>query len=197
MMRVLRWMLLAMAGLASCAWAQTSDLTITLEGFDYQDGQTFGVTPNVVVPGDLSPCLPVGDLCGDPSIKTANGGDATDENGAFTFTATADGDYDFQNTSGTTWSDLEISFTLQGSELNPGEQFICDGGNVFQDCGFMDPDNNEEVYFYNPYPAADGGITSVTPEPAEWPLLLLACAGIAVVAARKRFATAASADIRR
>jgi hypothetical protein len=198
-MGVLRWLVLAALGLAGCAWAQdtTSDLTITLEGFDYgPDGQNFGVTPNVVVPGDLSPCLPAGDLCGDPSIRTANGGDATDENGPFTFTANADGDYDFQNVSGTTWNDLEITFTLQGDETNPLEQFICDGGNVFQNCGFMDPPNTIEVYFYNPY-TPGGGITSSTPEPAAWPLLLMACAAMAITVARKRFATVSSAETRR
>ncbi len=180
--------------ITSSAWAQspTSDLVINLEGFDYEGGQSFGVIQNVVVPGDLSSCLPAGSICEDPSIKTFNGGDATDESGPFSFTATADGNYDFANTSGTTWSDLEFTFTLQGFELDPGEPFTCDGGNVFQQCGFMDPDNNIEVYFYDPYTNVGGGITSTVPEPSQW-LTLLLCAGLIVIAGtRKRTANSFS-----
>jgi hypothetical protein len=192
----MRWLMLASVLLvASSAWAQdqNSELVITLEGFDYgSGGQTFGVQQNVVVPDDLNPCLPVGDICGDPSIHTANGGDATDESGPFSFSATADGDYDFLNTSGTTWTDLEISFTLQGFELDPGEQFTCDGGNVFQNCGFMDPDNNVEVFFYDAFSGVGGGITSPVPEPSQWLTLSLACAALAAAILRKRAASSSS-----
>jgi hypothetical protein len=183
-LKIARWLIIAV-GLAGSAWAQSSPLfVITLEGWDYgTTGQEFGFTPNPTVPGDLSPCLPAGDICGDPSIRLATGGDSQDESGAFTFDATGDGNYDFENTSGNTWDAVEITTTLTPSESEPGVQYLCDGGDIYQKCGFIDPDNTLDIYFYDPYPG--GGITSSVPEPSEWVILALACAALVVVRARK------------
>jgi hypothetical protein len=191
----MRWLILASVLLiASVAWAQdtNSELVLTLEGFDYgPNGQSFGVQENVPVPGGLDACLPAGSICEDPLIKSTNGGDATDESGPFSFTATGDGDYDFQNVSGTTWSDLEITFSLQGFE-NSSTPFSCDGGNVYSQCGFVDPDNQIEVYFYDAFTNVGGGITPAVPEPSQWLTLLLGAGLIVIVHNRKRLASSFS-----
>jgi len=195
-LNIARWLILIAVGLAGSAWAQdNSQFVITLDGWDYgTTGQEFGFNPNPTVPGDLSPCLPAGDICGDPSIRLATGGDSQDVNGSFTFDATGDGDYDFNNTSGTTWSSVEIYTTLTPSESEPGVQFTCNGGDLFQECGFMDPDNTLEVYFYDPY---SNGITSTVPEPSAWIILAIACAAMIVVRARRGAPSSPLAEIPR
>lgn len=169
----------------SCAWAQedTSHYVITLDSWDYP--QEFTVTPNAMLPSGLVdyPCYPAGDICGDPFIKISNGGGSTLESGSFTFTADGDGDYPFENTSGVTYTTMEVSTDLTANEET--ELFTCSGGNIYQDCGFVN--DSFQVYFWDPYSA---GITSgtavTTPEPSQWVILLLACAGIVLARSRRR-----------
>jgi hypothetical protein len=167
---------------------------LNLEGWDPSQSFTFTPNPDLPPPGDISPCLPVGDFCGDPSIRINTGGGSTPENGVFTFNfddVDANGNIFFQNT-GTLITSIEISTILTPDEMGSLVLFECSGGNIFQNCGFVDPPTPQgeelDLYFYNPY-TPGGGIPSAVPEPSQWIFLLIAGTALVVVARRKASAT--------
>jgi hypothetical protein len=201
-MSVKHWLLVAALGLLSSSWAQADSIppndghyTIELDDFDYP--QTFSVTPDPELPppSSILPCIPDTGFCFDAAVRVNAGGGSEPEDGPYSFTDNAPncmstglpGDYicDFQNT-GPTFTALEISTELNNDEVN--DPFVCNGGTIFASCGFTetDPPNSPSgiqlnVFFYNAY---NGGVPTVVPEPAQWGILLLACA--AVIVARKR-----------
>ena len=187
MMNMTRWLTLVALVLLSSSWAlaDTAHYEINLEGWD--SPQEFTFIPNVTPPTDLNPCLPVGSVCGDASVRINSGGGSTPENGTFTFNSDqvdANGNIFFENT-GPTITSAEITTVLNVDELN--DPFQCSGGDIFQSCGFVlsDPpsDVTLEVFFFNPF---GEGIPSAVPEPSQWILLSLAFAGIVVVRSRRK-----------
>jgi hypothetical protein len=185
-MNMTRWVLVAAVGLLCSTWAQadSAHYVINLEGWDDPESFTFIPNPVLPPPDTINPCLPVGDICGDASIRLSSGGGSTPEDGVFTFNsdqADANGNLFFENT-GPLISSAEITTTLTADQL--GEFFSCSGGDIFQDCGFIQPTNTDtlNIYFYDPY---NNGILSATPEPSQWIILLLAFAGIIVARTRK------------
>jgi hypothetical protein len=192
-MNMTRLLALVAVGMLSAAWARadSAHYVINLDGWD--DPQSFTFIPNPILPppSEINPCLPVGDVCGDASIRISNGGGSQDESGEFTFNsdqANADGNIFFANT-GPLIGSVEITVQLNTDELN--DQFECSGGNIFQNCGFVvnDPpsDVTLDIYYYNPF-TPGGGIPSLAPEPSQWIVLLVAFAGIIAVRARKQSA---------
>ncbi len=184
-----RWMMLAAMGLVSCTWAQadTAHYVINLQGWD--PSQEFTFNPNVPPPDESSPCLPVGSFCNDPSIRINSGGGSTPESGTFTFNsnqADGNGNLFFENT-GPTITSIEIVTFLTPDEI--GADFECSGGDLFQNCGFVDPPEELDIYFWNPY---TNGIPSAVPEPSQGIILLIGIAGMVILLrARKKSATSA------
>jgi hypothetical protein len=189
-MNMTRWLMLAAAGLLSATWAQadSAHYVINLEGWD--DPQEFTFIPNPILPppDEISPCLPVGDICGDASVRLNTGGGSTPEDGEFTFNSDqvdANGNIFFENT-GPLIGSVEITVDLNTDELN--DDFECSGGNIFQNCGFVltDPPSGEtlDIYYYNPF-TPGGGIPSAVPEPSQWIMLTLAFVGVIVARALK------------
>jgi hypothetical protein len=163
-----------------------SDFHYIIDLEDWDTSQSFDVTPNPVVPDDLNACLPVGDVCGDPSVRINSGGGSIPEGGPFSFSSPDTGNCgpdnslacfisDFENT-GTPIGTLEITVELNDDQLVPPlDNFECSGGDLFTNCGFdvTDPPSGLDLnaYFYN------------TPEPSSWAVLVLGCA--ALIVARK------------
>lgn len=190
-MKVTRWLMLGAVGLFGCIGAQadSSHFLINLGGWDANQDFNFIANPDVIPVSELQPCLPVGDFCGDPSIRINTGGGSIPiYSPDFTFNSNqvdGNGNVFFDNMSGTAFSSVEITTILTPDESNPNTQFECSGGDLFQSCGFVDPPtpNGEEldIYFYNPY---GNGIIS-TPEPGQWIVLLIGCAAMFLIRARK------------
>jgi hypothetical protein len=189
---MMRWLSVAALSILSSTWAMAqvpaappSEYTIQLT--DWDSFQEFDFTPNVDIPPGFTnnPCFPVGDICGDPSIGLLKGGDATDEDGSFSFSSgpTGSNSSSFINT-GTPITSVEISTTLSPDEQ--GALFSC-FSNIFQDCTFVvtDPPNVDmiDTYFWDPY--VPGGIPTEVPEPSQEILVLLGFAGVIVARARK------------
>ncbi len=197
-MNMTRWLMVAAFGVLACTWAQADSIPppdghylIDLEGWDAN--QEFNFTPDPSsIPTDLDACLPVGDYCGDASIRVDNGGGSTPENGPYDFSAGPTGSQIlyFDNT-GAPITSIEIQATIPTDELGMYNDYSCDGGAIFESCGFLieDPPNvpteTLDIFFYNPY--SPGGIPNV-PEPSQWAFLLVACAAIIGVAARRKSA---------
>ena len=202
-----RWVVLA-AGVLLCAtWAQAQSepahYVIELEGWD--NNQFFDFTPN---PANLN----TNDFtnpdnfcanylfCDDPLIRINTGGGSTPESGDYSFNS-GDGTetLDFENTGP---SIDEILITLTDANGNPislpqdqlSEVFVC-SSDYFQMCGF----NNDafEIAFWDPVSTNGVGIPSAAPEPSQWIVLLLACAALVVVRARKGSASSACAQTER
>lgn len=196
-MKIGYWLVLAAIGAVSVAQADSvpppepGHYQIVLT--DWDNNQVFNATPN---PTGVDPTqftnpdsFCVGSsFCDDPSVRINKGGGSTPENGPFSFSTggSAQGNtvtLNFANT-GDPITELLFTLTSNGGQLNPdqsGVVFSCDGGDLFQHCGF----NNDafQVLFYDPI--EPGGIpTATTPEPSQW-LVLLAFAAMIVVA-RKR-----------
>jgi len=189
-MNMARWLMLAAAGLLSATWAQadSAHYVINLEGWDVPQEFTFIPNPILPPPDEINPCLPVGDICGDASVRINTGGGSTPEDGQFTFNSDQldeKGNIFFQNT-GPLIGSVEITVDLNTDELN--DDFECSGGNIFQNCGFVltDPPSGEilDIYYYNPF-TPGGGIPSAVPEPSQWIMLTLALAGVIVARALK------------
>jgi hypothetical protein len=195
-MVVQRWLMIAALGLlgsvASKADGISPDVHYIIDLEDWDVSQTFDVTPNITVPDDTSACLPVGDVCGDASIRLNSGGGSTPEDGPFSFSSPATGNCgpdntlacfisDFENT-GSPIDTLVISVELNVDQLFPPlNTFECSGGDLFNACGFTltDPPNSPSgiqlnAYFYN------------TPEPSQWAVLVLGCAALIAARARQR-----------
>jgi hypothetical protein len=190
-MVVERWLMIAALGLlgsvASKADGIPPDVHYIIDLEDWDVMQTFQVTPNVDVPG-TSACLPVGDVCGDASIRLNSGGGSIPEDGPFSFSSPDTGNCgpdntlacfidDFENI-GSPINTLEISVELNDDQLVPPlNTFECSGGDLFNACGFTltDPPSGIDLnaYFYN------------TPEPSEWAFLALGCAALIAVRARQ------------
>ncbi|HEX5227045.1 MAG TPA: hypothetical protein VFW44_05020 [Bryobacteraceae bacterium] len=190
-MKISYWLVLAAIGAVTCAQADTVDpepghYQITLT--DWDNNQLFNATPNPegVNPNDFSPDFCDGFLsCDDPSVKINKGGGSTSEDGPFTFSSgpNAAGNtvvLNFSN-AGPPITELLLTVTLNPDQT--GSLFTCDGGDVFQHCGFMMDDL--EILFYDPYDT-NGIPTATTPEPSQW-IILLAFAAVIVIA-RKRSA---------
>jgi hypothetical protein len=196
---MVRWLMLVAVGLLGCLWAQADSLepghyTITLT--DWDDNQVFDFTPN---PEDLNTAdftnpdsFCVGFLfCDDPSVRINTGGKSQPENGDFSFTTGNDAAgntvvLDFANT-GDPINSILITLTSNNGQLNPdqnGVVFTCDGGDLFQNCGF----NNDafQIAFWNPVGSV-GIPTATTPEPSQWLVLLFVSAVLIAVQTRKRF----------
>jgi len=186
-----RWLIFAALGLLGSVVVKADGIPtdfhyiIDLEDWDVDQG--FNVNPNVPVPTDLSACLPVGDVCGDPSVRINSGGGSTPEDGPYSFSSPGTGNCGpdnslacfispFENT-GTPIGTLEITVELNDDQLVPPlNQFECSGGDLFTNCGFdiSDPPSGLDLnaYFYN------------TPEPSQVVILVLGCTGL--IAARKK-----------
>lgn len=205
-MNMTRWLIVAACGVLTCTWAQADSVPppsghylIDLEAWDAN--QEFGFTPNPssIPIDDLSGCLPVGDFCGDASIRVDAGGGSTPESGSFDFSAGPTGTQTlyFDNT-GAPITSIEIQASIPTDELGPNNDYSCSGGAIFEDCGFFieDPPGTEilDIFFYHPYSA--DGIPSIVPEPSEWTFLLVAGAAI-LVAARRKSAISSSAQTQR
>jgi hypothetical protein len=189
-MKMTRWMMVTALAILGCGWARadSAHYLINLEGWD--DPQEFTFIPNPVLPppSEIAPCLPVGDICGDASVRINSGGGSQDESGTFNFNSDqedANGNIFFANT-GPLIGSAEITTILNPDEFS--DPFTCSGGDIFQQCGFvLDISNGMETlnaYYYNPF-TPGGGIPSLAPEPAQWIVLVLAFAGI-IVARRRR-----------
>jgi hypothetical protein len=187
-MNMTRWLIVVAVSLLNCAWAQDGNYEIQIDGWDLN--QTFDFTPNVMVPMGIPTCLPSGDACGDASIKTDNGGDSTPENGPYSFEDDTTGVETFYfNNTGAPITSAEISTLLFPDEYL--DTFSCSGGALFEKCGLTivlnDPSAGEETldaYFYNPY--TPNGIPTVTPEPSQWFIMLIALAAMIVARVRIR-----------
>ncbi len=167
------------------------DFQIIIDGFD--PGQSFDGAVNQPTPPDLDPCLGTDcedEVIIDPLIRLNPGGGSPGVGlDGFSFDANANGTgtFDFLNTSGQTFTSLDISFTLTKDEFNAqlasGVVYTCDGGSYFTTCGFqvVDPDGTDTI---NVDFSGGTGIPSTVPEPAQWMFLSLAFAGI-VIARRK------------
>ena len=201
-MNMTRWMLFAALAALSSTWVRADPVPpdghylIDLEGWDADEDFNFSPNPTSI-PTDVSPCLPVGDICGDASIRIDSGGGSTGESGDFEFTSGDGTETLYFDNEGQPITSIMISTTLFADENN--DFFSCDGGNLFQSCGFVltDPPTGDtlDIYFYNPY--TSNGIPSVTPEPSQWIILLLAFAGIIVARVRKGSASLSSAQTQR
>lgn len=200
-MNMTRWLVLAAAGLLSATWAQadSAHYVINLEGWDVPQEFTFIPNPILPPPSEISPCLPVGDICGDASVRINTGGGSTPEDGQFTFNsdqADENGNIFFENT-GALIGAVEITVDLNTDELN--DKFECSGGDIFQNCGFVltDPPSGEilDIYYYNPF-TPGGGIPSAVPEPSQWIMLTLALAGVIVARALKTHSAGAPKSVR-
>ena len=200
-MAITRWITVVALGMLGCTWAQadSAHFLINLEGWD--DPQEFTFIPNQAVPSDLAPCLPVGDICGDASIRINSGGGSPPIPGEFTFNsdqADENGDIFFQNDSGFLFSTVEIQVILNADEVN--DPFSCFGGNIFQKCGFLLNDNQGtetlDTFFYDAF-TSGGGIPTATPEPSQWIILILAFLAIIGVRSRKVVANSFFAQTQR
>ena len=197
-MKIGCWLALVAVGAASCSLTQADPVepghyTNTLQ--DWDDDQVFNFTPNptgVDTDDFTNPdsfCVGF-DACFDPSVRFNAGGGSTPENGEFSFSTGDDAAgntvvLDFSNT-GAPITEVLLTLTSNGGQLNPdqsGVEFTCDGGGIFQQCGF----NNDafQVLFWDP--VTDGIPTATTPEPAQWAILLPAFA-LLVGFGRKRLA---------
>jgi hypothetical protein len=179
------WVLAAPAG---------PDFQVILDGFEPNQSFTGSPDQGSTPPGGLQPCL--GTDCGDeviidPLIRlNAGGGSPGVGLDGFTFNANANGagTFDFLNTSGQTFTTLQISFTLTKDEFNAqlasGVVYTCDGGTYYTSCGFqvVDPPNTDTINV--DFSGGPGIPSTSTPEPAQWMFLSLAFAGI-VIARRK------------
>jgi hypothetical protein len=194
-MNVERWLMVAALGLLSSIGAKADGIPVgthyLIDLEDWDVNQDFDVTPNVTVPDDTSPCLPAGDVCGDPSVRLNSGGGSTPENGPYSFSSPSTGNCgpndslacftsDFQNT-GTDITTLELTVELNDDQLVPPlNTFECSGGNLFNTCGFTETDPpsgmDVNVFFYN----------VETPEPSQWGVLLLACGALMVARNRQK-----------
>lgn len=201
-MKMTRWMMLAALAMLSSAWARadSAHYVINLEGWDDPQEFTFIPNPELPPPADISPCLPVGNICGDASVRINSGGGSQDESGTFNFNsdqADQNGNIFFENT-GPLIEAAEITTVLTSDESAPTFPFLCDGGDIFQQCGFVLQNSGGietlDAYFYDPY---NEGILSATPEPSQWIILVLVFAGIVVARARKRSANFACAQTQR
>ncbi len=199
-MNMKRWLMILPVALLCPTWAVADpagpDFKIILDGFD--PDESFDGTGNGATPPDLQPCL--GTNCDqtviiDPLIRFAAGGGSEDVFGPdFSFSAGPNGtlNQDFLNLSGTTFTTLNITFTLTKDEYDAqiaaGVVYTCDGGPYFSNCGFLvtDPPGTDTITaaFYG-----GTGIPSEVPEPAQWIFLSVAFAGIVI--ARKFRANAA------
>ncbi len=194
-MNMRRWLVILPVALLGPTWALAdsggADFQIVLDGFD--PGQSFDGTLNQPTPPDLSPCL--GTDCDqtvviDPLIRLEAGGGSPGVGlDGFNFTTpTGAGTFDFLNTSGETFTTLDLSFTLTKDEYDAqiaaGVIYSCDGGPYFSTCGFLvtDPPGNDiiSVDF-----SGGTGIPSEVPEPAQWMVLVFAFG--AIVVARRKF----------
>lgn len=216
-MNMTRWLMVAALGALSCTWAQADSVPpddghylIDLESWDAD--LNFNFMPNQgTPPPDISTCLPVGAICGDASIRIDNGGGSTGEDGNFSFNSGPAGTCGpnaptlacetlFFDNEGEPITSILITTILPTSELGQFNDYSCDGGALFQSCGFTitDPPGDTEtlnIYFYNPFIA--NGIITATPEPSQWIVLVLAFAGIIAVRARKQFANSPCAQTQR
>ncbi len=203
-MNMTRWLTMATLAMLTCTWAQadSAHFEINLAGWDPNQEFTFIGNPTLPPPSDIDPCLPAGDICGDASVRiNSGGGSIPEDTTTFTFNSDdvdANGDIFFDNTSGTLLTAVEIQVTLNPDEYN--DPFICDGGDIFQQCGFVlnDPPMTEtlDIFFYDSY-TPGGGIPSSTPEPSQWLILVLAFAAMIVVRSRKTIANAFFAQTQR
>jgi hypothetical protein len=203
-MNMTRLMVVAAVGLLSSAWARADPAVpghYTIDLGNWDPDQEFDFIPNVTIPGDLTnnPCYPVGDICGDPSVRLEPGGKSQSEDGSFTFDSGPTGTIvlDYQNT-GSPITTAEIMTTLTSDESGPNVLFSCSSG-IFQDCAFVvtDPLAGDiiDTYFWDPYVA--GGIATAVPEPSLGIVLLLAFAGVIVGRARKGSASSSFAQTQR
>ncbi len=217
-MKMTRWLMVAALGALSCTWAQADSVPpddghylIDLESWDADLDFNFMPNQGAPPPG-INSCLPVGADCGDASIRIDNGGGSTGEDGDFTFNSGPGGtcgpnaptlacEILYFDNEGPPITSILITTILPTSELGENNDYSCDGGALFQSCGFTITDPPDEptetlnIYFYNPYSA--DGIVTATPEPSQWIILLLAFAGIIAVRARKQFASSSSAQTQR
>jgi hypothetical protein len=197
-MNMRRWLMLLPVALLCPTWALADviagpDFNITIDGF--LPGENFGGAPDGQ-PNPEFPTFPcLGTNCDqtviiDPLIKLNPGGHSPGVGlDGFTFSADENGvgSFDFLNTSGQTFTTLQISFTLTKDEFDAqiaaGEVYECDGGPYFATCNFqvIDPIGNDQVLVNF---GGGLGIPSAVPEPAQWMILSLAFAGI-VIARRK------------
>ncbi len=204
-MNMTRWLMVALVAVLGSTWAKADSVPpsnghylLDLEAWD--PNQDFNFIPNAVIPppDEISPCLPVGNVCGDASIRIDNGGHSTPESGDFSFSSGPNGStiLFFENT-GPAFTSVEITTILNTDEL--GDDFECSGGAIFQQCGFVehDPPSGIELdtYFFDPYNA--NGVPTVSPEPSQWAIMLLAFAGIIVARARKQSASLSFAQTQR
>jgi hypothetical protein len=204
-MNMTRLLLVAALGVLGGTWAQADSVPpddghylIDLEAWDAN--LNFNFMPNEgAPPGDINSCLPAGDVCGDAAIRIDNGGGSTGEDGNFSFNSGPGGtcgpnaptlacEILYFDNEGPPITSILITTILPTDELGPNNDYSCDGGALFQACGFTitDPPGDTEqlnIYFYDPYNA--NGIVTATPEPSQWIILALAFAGIIAVRARK------------
>jgi hypothetical protein len=205
-MNVTRWLMFAVVVLGG-TWAKADSVPpsdghylIDLEAWD--PDQDFNFIPNAVIPpaDEISPCLPVGNICGDASIRIDNGGHSTPESGDYSFSSGPNGSVIlyFENT-GPAFTSAEVTTILNTDEL--GDDFECSGGALFQACGFVevDPPSGIELdtYFYDPYNPTGVPTVSGVPEPSQWAFMLLAFAGIIVARVRKQSASLSFAQTQR
>lgn len=150
--------------------------TVNPSGFDFSDA---GFCPS----GNWEQCL-----CHDPAVRLNNNGKSQSENGEFTFQADEEGNLngaasDFANT-GPPITEALIITTLGSDQMN--KLFTCNGGSLFSECGFMDPQTNAgdelEILFIQ---GTGTGIPTAVPEPSQWIFLLVACAGLVAVKATR------------
>lgn len=190
-MKIGYWLVVAAIGAGSVAQADTVEpghYQITLT--DWDNNQLFNAIPNPtdVNTNDFQPEFCDGFLaCDDPSVRINKGGGSTSEDGPFSFSSGPDaaGNTVVLNFSNSGAPITELLLTVNLNPDQAGELFTCDGGDVFQNCGFFN--DGLEILFYNPF-ETDGIPTATTPEPSQWLVMLLGFAALIVVT-RKRSAS--------
>jgi MYXO-CTERM domain-containing protein len=112
----------------------------------------------------------------DPSIKISPGGNSSPFGTSFSADANGGGILDFYNSGGT------ITDILIKTNLQAGVTYTCNGGGLFQFCGFEAVNGQLEILFLA---GNDPGIVTATPEPAAAIPVLLAFAAIAFARRRR------------
>jgi hypothetical protein len=170
------------------SWSPDTDFFVTSSStsLTIEEATEEGFTENQFCPdGDWEKCT-----C-DPGARLETGPDATDFDGSYTIETNANGTamYDFVNI-GPNIETVTITTTITTAEED--ETYTC-SSDLFNFCGYKvsDPEGTETLSLIFTDPIYPGGIPTAVPEPAQYPLLLIALgAGIAGYRMRSRRAAA-------